>query len=352
MTLHAGVLFSLLALITLLFVIHKKFVPTRLFLPLSAQYALFKEKSLKVYLQKLVPYCFWLSLVAIAISFSEPKARQKLEGVQTEKAPIARSGNALYFVIDQSGSMAEKVVSGLNKEAKLTVAKDAVNQFLSQDSNDLVGLVAFARAARTISPLTLDRSQVQAELQTLTPITDPKFNGTALGYAIFKTVHTIVATKYFAERQKKEGKAAFSIENQAIVVITDGLQAPHPEDQMHPFRYIPVQEALRYASQNAIKVYFIGVDPIFRTHAAQAEVQELQAQITKTGGKLFLMSPEQPLSDIFSALSSLEKSPLKRDEVLYDVYSYKTLSAYFVASALFFLFLAILIETLFAKRVP
>ena len=353
MTLNLTMLFLTLSVVGALFVVWKRRVLEVLFIPVSTKNVLLEKKSLRSALYRLTPYFFWLALVCIAFALSEPKVKEVFESKKAEKATVARSGNALYFLIDQSGSMAEKVVgASLQKQTKLTLAKDAVRGFLMQEGSDLVGLVAFARAAKTLSPLTLDRTQVSAELDALKPITEQRLNGTAIGYAIFKTVNTIVATKYFAERQKKAEKPVYSIENQAIVVITDGLQAPHPDDRMHPFRYIPIQEALRYAEQNDIKVYFIGVDPIFRRSDAKAEVSALKEQVNKTGGKLYLMSPEMALSKIFSEIAALEKSPLKPVEVLHAQYSYKALAHFFVAAALVFLLCAIAVETLFAKRVP
>jgi len=353
MTFDLATLFLLMAAIFALFVLWRKKGPEMPFLPVSKKSTLFEQSSIRSRMHKTCPYFFWLALVFIAFSLSDPKSIEGKTDRESEKEAYPRTGNALYFLIDQSGSMAEKVVSeNLEKQTKLEIAKEAVSNYLDRTQDTVIGLVAFARAAQTLSPLTLDRDQIEAKLAVIEPVTQKQFNGTAIGYAIFKTVNTIVATKYFAERQKERQKPAYSIENQAIIVISDGLQAPHPDDRQHPFRYIPVEDALYYAAQNNVRVYFIGVDPIFRRSDAQAEVQALSRQIDKTGGRLFVMSQEHALREIFSDIQALEKSPYTPVQIEKAKYIYKSQAVIFIVLAIVFLFCAAVIETLFAKRVP
>lgn len=317
-------------------------------LPISASQFLKGKKSARLVCARCVEPFLWVSSLLLAISLSNPT--EKMAVTSSEKSPLPSQGIALYFVLDQSGSMDEKVSTQEGPMQKMSLAKNAIAQFVKQEerSSDLIGLIAFARTAQVISPLSLDRSTLLHRLEAITPIEEERLNGTAIGYAIFKAVNIMVATKHFIS--KVTGEPLYSIKNQAIVLVTDGLQSPHPDDANNPYRYMFPDEAITYATDNGIRVYFIGVDPIFAAGEFAQEVSELRKGVIETGGAFFLMTPATPVEDIFAKINSLEKGVLP--PVPHPNFERRSLVPYFLAGAFFFLVFACLIETLIARRYP
>jgi Ca-activated chloride channel family protein len=355
----------LLALFSLLFLAYN-FAKRqkKVTLPYSKVMVAPSNKGIKIWCIKYGSLFFWVALAFIAVALISPsyKAKRADGGSSDHKIELPREGIALYFLLDQSGSMAETVQVDSRQISKMTLAKEAIRQFVVGDTNlnlsgrknDLVGLIAFARAARILCPLTLDRTAILQSLEEIFPVTKEFQNGTSIGYAIFKAVNIIVSTKYFAERQMAQKKPAYAIKNQALVVITDGLQSPHPQDRDNPFRYIPVEEAIRYAVENGVRVYFIGVDPIFKRAEFKTEVEKLKALVKDSGGSFYISSYGLPIGQILAEIDTLEKSSYTPKLALEtkEPAQYISLIPFCILAALFCLAVGIVLETTYAKTVP
>lgn len=330
-------------------------------LPVSSARFFPKKRSFRLTVATLPEKCYWITAFLVIFALSDPRGTILFEKTGVKKG-LPRKGIALYFLLDQSGSMDEKVsifdeTSNAIQIRKIDMAKKVISEFISGNSglrlsgreNDLVGLVAFARTANVLSPLTLDRQQLQEKLFSIEPITQDRLNGTAIGYAIFKTVNMIVATKHFAERNSRYNQPVYAIDNQAIIVVTDGLQSPHPDDKNHQFRFIGLEEAINYAKTNAVRIYFIGVDPVFERREFGEEVGRLKEAVNSSGGAFFLATKALPIQEIFAKIDTLEKSELPP-----EMYEKKVTSLvpYVLWGALIVLLIGTLGETLFLRKIP
>lgn len=329
-------------------------------LPISHLAPFLGFKSWRVTLAGLSQWLFWASLFFVAVALSHPRMVQEVDPQHSlVKTEIPRSGVALYFLLDESGSMIEKVTTQNDRGSrieipKIDLAKQSILEFvegkqglnLPGRKDDLVGLIAFARVPEVLCPLTLNRQEIKAKLSTVQPIQDDARNGTAIGYAIFKAVNIIVATKHFADRQQDAHKSVYSITNQAIIIITDGLQSPHPDDKDNPFRFMPPDEAINYAKDNGVRVFYIGIDPTLASSDYANDVAKMKKSMQGSGGELFLANAGAPIEDILAQIDKMEKSALPPQSVLsQNPVREVSLVGFFVLLALISLGAACLLET-------
>ncbi|MBS0634195.1 MAG: VWA domain-containing protein [Verrucomicrobia bacterium] len=342
----------LLMLLAIGFILHLVIHTRSPSLPITVLGPFLQKRNWKSLLSAVPGWLFWLSLIFLCIAMSHPR---KVADIGPEysvtKSEMPRSGVALYFLLDESGSMAEKV-QGM---PKIDRAKKAIGEFLARTGkkDDLIGLISFARVPEVLSPLTLNREEIAAKLQAVEPVQGDERNGTAIGYAIFKAVNIIVATKHFAERQQEAHKSVYSIKNQAIVIITDGLQSPNPADRDNPFRFMPPDEAINYAKDNGVRVFYIGIDPSLAKGDYKDDLQKMQKSMQGSGGELFLVSSSMPIDAILAQIDAMEKSELAPDLLLQQKPVHeRSLVALFILLALASLGLAVVIETTVARSAP
>lgn len=284
------------------------------------------------------------SIGCLALSLPNLEARRvKKEAMQ--KAPT--EGRALYIVLDISGSMIENKRAGL--PTKMDVMKYFTEKFIEGDpelglkgrQNDLIGLVAFARKAELLSPLTLDHASVVERLKNLTAVSSAEENGTAIGYAIYKTAATLVATEHFS---KKEGqKPIYSIVSSAIVLVTDGFQSPNSLDKGNWLRTMGIEEAIEYARENRIKIYLINIEPSLKKEEFLPHRNLFTRLAVSTGGNFFLVDSLKELPQIYQEIDAIEKSAHPSFTLTYQSYS---ALPYLFAISVVLLFTAVGVEML------
>ena len=139
-----------------------------------------------------------------------------------------RRGIDILFAVDTSKSMLAQDV----KPDRLTRAKLAVTDLVSQLEGDRIGLVAFAGTAFLQSPLTLDYDAFRQSLDALDTSIIPR-GGTNVASAI---------------REAQDAFATGSNNQKILVLITDGedLEAQGVE-------------AARAAAKDGLKIYTVGV---------------------------------------------------------------------------------------------
>ncbi len=303
---------------------------------------------------------------------SEPSTQKGMENTH-----IPTEGLAIYFILDQSGSMREEVdftVQGLRSKrvTRIDALKFFTSQFITGNKelglkgrkDDLVGLVAFARIPKIITPLTLDHEEVKRQLSSFAPVSNPVEEGTAIGYAIYKTAHTIAATEHFSKELQGEDKPAYDIKSTVMVLVTDGLQNPSSEDLDHPMRRIGVQEAAEFAKEKGIKLYIINIQPAIDFPNLRAERNSQKQSAELTGGQFFLASDTQSLHRIYRVIDGLERTKHYGTNK-YQVTVEESVSAvdkgqhaelilysYLIIAAMMMILTAILLETTLLKRVP
>ncbi len=247
--------------------------------------------------------------------------------------PQSNEGQAIYLVLDQSGSMEGSKIDSLKRVAQ---------EFIVSRPTDLLGIVAFARAAQVVSPLTLDHALVLDGLQKIKIVKDPEQNGTAIGYAIYKTANLIAATRQFSEGR-------YRLKGAVMVLVTDGLQDPNALDNNNPLRNQDIPEAAAFAKQQNIHLYIINIEPNMALDQYSAHRNQMRKAAESTGGKFYLADNPDILSEVFSSINKLEKTSLPPTPLAPPG---KSTAPFFIFAALCTFVGAVLLQSTYFRRLP
>ncbi|MGH7243840.1 MAG: vWA domain-containing protein [Phycisphaerales bacterium] len=259
-----------------------------------------------------------LGLCAIVIAIARPQAATGWTTTSTE-------GLAIQIVYDRSGSMGEPI--GSDETSKNEVARQALIDFVKGDgkglggrTGDMVGLIAFARYADTISPLARVHEPLVESAKLLKPVENRSEDGTAIGDAMALAAARLKRAEDEVSRDKpvNGGKPDFEIKSKIIVLMTDGQ---NNAGEVSPY------DAAKLAKEWGMRIYTIGVgagdrvvtvDSIFGKHqvARGSDVDErMLRQISKdTGGAYFAAGDPKALEDAYGAIDQLEKSRIDSKE--------------------------------------
>lgn len=282
----------------------------------------------------------------------------KTKQIQIKELPT--EGIAIYLALDRSGSMSEKV-KAMDKNgsvvltSKIDLLKEVTKQFILDHPSDLLGIATFARVPRIIVPLTLDQETLLDKLNKIEVVKSAEDDGTAIGYAIFKTANLIAATRHFAEDLRKGGKSPYTIKSAVIIAVTDGFQDPSKLDYGNRLRTLELDDAAKYAKSQGIRLYVINIDPSLGTPEFAPERKQLQTITNLTGGKFYLVDESADLQEIYDDIGRLEKGAIIRKGALREKekLSYLfPLYPYLIGIGLFFLLSSLLLENLILKRIP
>lgn len=251
---------------------------------------------------KFLPKLFWVaSMGAFSLAFLDPH-----DFVEEKRSSLPPSeGLAIYFALDHSGSMGEKTSS---QETKLDLLKRIVGKFIQEDSKDLIGLVSFARKSDVLSPLTFDRRRLEEQLMGLTSVKDKTQDGTAIGYAIYKTAHLIASSRDYEKLFGRDEELFYEIKGAVIVVVTDGLQDPNALDQGDKYRSMELSEAALYAKDQGIRVYIVSVEPRINAEEFRPNKNEMRKAAEETGGKLIVAEGFRELGKALKEVQGVEMS--------------------------------------------
>ncbi|MDE5886573.1 MAG: VWA domain-containing protein [Muribaculaceae bacterium] len=234
---------------------------------------------------------FALQLVAIAgliVALARPQTHDHLRTSKIE-------GTDIILALDISGSMSARDF----KPTRFAAAKEVASKFVSQRTNDNMGLVVFAGESLSLMPLTNDRAALMNAIQQV-EMGDLN-DGTAIGDGLTSAINRIAS-----------GKA----KSKSIILLTDGTNNAGD---------VPPSTAAQIAKQKGIKVYTIGVgtngsiqitDPYgFSTTTMETKIDEqsLKQIASATGGKFFRAKDEKMLRQVFDEIDSLEKTVLDVD---------------------------------------
>jgi Ca-activated chloride channel homolog len=247
-------------------------------------------------------------------------------------------GIDIVLAIDVSGSMAAEDFTIDNRRTnRLEIVKRVVQEFINQRKNDRLGLVAFARLAYTVSPMTTDYSWLVTNLNRveLGLIQD----GTAVGSAIASST---------ARLKNSDAKS------KVIILLTDGINNAGKVDPL---------TAARAAQSFGIKIYTIGagtkgyapypVKDIFGRKAYQQVLIDLDEEMLQqaaaiTGGKYFRATDTESLRQIYKEIDSLEKTEIEE----YGYREYKELFSNVLLAALMLLFTETVLTSTFFLKIP
>jgi Ca-activated chloride channel family protein len=292
-------------------------------------------RSLRSRLVALPPALLAFAVLALAVALAGPRT-----GDATSR--FHREGIAIAMVVDRSGSMqARDFVRGDTSVSRLDVVKQVFQDFVrsSNRESDLVGLVAFARYADGLCPLTLDHGNLLMILEQVEIVTDRSEDGTAVGEGLALAVERV---------------RALDTKSKVIILLTDGVNNAGDLDPL---------QAADLAAQYGIKVYAIGAG---RTGYAPVPVQgpggrvvlqrayveideeTLRAVAERTGGRYFHAANADALTEVIEEIDRLERSEIA--EIRYLEYEHHY--AGFVGAALFLLAASALLSASVLRRLP
>jgi len=281
-----------------------------------------------------------LATVALSIALAGPRTGNAVSEVK-------REGIAIGMVVDRSGSMeARDFVRGDTSTSRLDVVKRIFHDFVlggggfgEGRSDDLIGLVTFARYADGLCPLTMDHGSLIAILdQVETPI-DQREDGTAVGEGLALAV----------ERLRRQ-----EVASKIVILLTDGV---NNAGEIEPL------QAAELAAQYGIKVYTIGAGytgfapyPVRRADGRTSlqrvpvEIDEvtLQQIAQRSGGRYFHATNEEGLREVIEEIGRLERSEVSEIRYL----EYEVHFAPFVGVALVLVTLAALLSSTWLRRLP
>lgn len=300
--------------------------------------------TLRMHLLRLVPFLYGMGMAILAVGFLDPHVWKSGE----KRASQPLEGRAIYLVVDQSGSMGQgtellETKEGLVKQSKLQNLKKLMVPFIDRHSDDLIGLVAFSRGAKVLSPLTIDHESLKQKIEGMQVITEPTQNGTAIGYALYKTVNLIASTR-------GEG-SLYKIRDPVVIIVTDGLQDPNPLDFKNPYRTIGIEEAALFAKENGVRTYMINLEPKLLEEQYQPNLKEMQRAMELTQGKMVFATTPDALGPSLKEIEQLEKSSItpQKNTSRQEKVSFASL---FIGVGLALIVASLLLGETYLRRIP
>ncbi|HSN61967.1 MAG TPA: VWA domain-containing protein [Ferruginibacter sp.] len=273
-----------------------------------------------------IPFvCRLLCLAFIITALAKPQVRNDDQRTEGE-------GIDIILCIDVSGSMTARDFTPNRLEAAKKVAIDFVNRRLT----DRIGIVIFSGESFTQCPLTTDHAVL---VSAITNIRHGLLeDGTAIGSGLSTSVDRVRSSKS---------------KSKVVVLLTDGENNGG---------LIDPKTAKEIAKAFGIRVYTIGVGSdgyagLPENTPTGVVTQQVKVSIdekllteiaTETGGKYFRAKDNETLAGIYTEIDGLEKTKV---QVINTIrYSDKFLP--FVAAAIFFLLIEVLLKYLVLRKFP
>jgi Ca-activated chloride channel family protein len=258
-----------------------------------------------------------LAVLCLAVAMARP--------VQREVVPMQEQGVDIVLVVDISSSMTIDDMSESAPVRRMDAARTRAEQFASKRTHDRVGLITFARYAELRCPPTLDEKALAAFLRSVDTVTDPPYDGTAIGTAVAKAVQVLA---------KSEAKS------KVAVLLTDG--------ETTVVDILPADGA-KLAKDNGVRVHTIGLG-----HGQPGpfgfvplDFADLRMIAETTGGSFFQPKTDEDLAAVYDRIDELEKTELEDPR-------YRTIDRFEwpLGAGLGLLLLALFAEVLLFRRIP
>jgi len=308
-------------------------------------------KSLRQRLVALPAALRIIALVLLAVALARPQ-----RGI--EQIRNVSKGIAIAMVVDRSTSMGAEMEFGGERLNRLDVVKKVFQEFVTGNrkglpgrSNDLVGMIAFARYADTICPLTLAHGALERFLETVHLVQRRSEDGTAIGDAIALAAARLKTAEETLSRQTKGG-GDYEIKSKVIILLTDG---------QNNFGKRPPLDAAKLAREWGIKIYCIGVGSgeavqtvrtPFGTYkfgaGSQLDARTLRSIADATDGLFRTANDADSLRAVYKEIDELEKSEIES----ISFRDYRELFTPLAVAALAVLVIEVFLSSTAFRRVP
>ena len=276
-----------------------------------------------------------------------------------EKVKDVTKGVAIEMVLDRSGSMGAEMEYGGGRLNRLEVVKRVFEEFITGNGqelegrpNDLVGMIAFARYADTMAPLTLGHGALVRFLGSVDLVKRRSEDGTAIGDALALAAARLKTAEEEIAKYSDETGTEYEIKSKVIILLTDG--------QNNYGMRTPVQAA-DLAREWGIKIYTIGVGSgdgvtTVRTllgsfkvpSGGKVDTKTLDEIARATGGIFRVAEDEESLRAIYAEIDELEKSEI--ESVRYV--DYREMFVPFAAAAMIALLIEAALASTLLRRIP
>lgn len=260
-----------------------------------------------------------------------------------EEVRDVSEGIAIEMVVDRSGSMGQEFIHEGKPATRLDVVKKVFREFVLGNGrdlpgrpNDLIGMVAFARYADTVCPLTLSHGALERFIESIQLVTRRNEDGTAIGDALalaaarLKTAGEAMRSSQGRRSVQGSGddpeagagasrtpgaSSGYEIKGKVVILLTDG--------QNNAGRRSPM-EAARLAREWGVKVYAVGVGGresfmTVKTPLGDYKVPggpgvdeaALKAVAEETGGAFWLAESAEKLHEIYKKIDQLERTEIE-----------------------------------------
>lgn len=223
-----------------------------------------------------------LALLAAIVALARP--------VRREQEPLEAQGIDILLCLDVSSSMEARDLDPAR--TRLEVAREAAQRFLAARPADRVGLIAFARYADVVSPLTLGHealASLLAEVRMVEPEGPEDLTG--IGNAVARAATVL-----------ERGGARSAV----VILFTDGEENVATGDDP---RAIAPARAAELCSERGVRVYSIvaGVGkPAPGGGWQPLDTRAVEALARATGGAFFEVRDAQALAGVYATIDGLE----------------------------------------------
>ena len=293
-----------------------------------------------------------VALVCVGIALARPQ--YGVNHVQN-----LHRGIAIAMLLDVSSSMDLSIWSHQESGSRLETAKTVFEEFvvgndrdLPGRTDDLIGMITFARYADTICPMTLGHDALVHFLHRVTIEDRPGEDGTAIGDALALGAARLQKAEDDLRRQAEQIASDFQIKSKAIILLTDG--------ENNRGKYLP-EQAAALAKKWGIRVYVIGFGderemqtvqtpqgPRRIPAALSADAKTLVQVAESTGGLFRMAHDAESLRAVCREIDRLETSEIQTRNQL----EYRDWFDSFAAAAAAALFLESLLRSTWLRRIP
>ena len=246
----------------------------------------------------------WLKLLNLLRAAACALLIVAMAGPRTER-PVTeevRQGVAIEMLLDISSSMDRNIKSSDGEQTiRMEAAKNAVEAFIKNRPDDLIGLITFARYADTLSPLTFGHSALIQLVQEVEIQDRPNEDGTAYGDALS------LACAHLSQMNAWNDEETQPIASQTIILLTDG--------ENNCGLHLP-QESAGLAKKWGIRIYSISLGDTTEKELTEAE-QLLEFISEATGGGFWKIYDIDELSETYARIDELETSEIKNATLMH-----------------------------------